>query len=68
MQFLNLGEAVWHTGFPPSRVHHLAFLFLKSETFDKNCSGNPQKYIYESAKILLRIVPLPAEGGRLVIF
>ena len=24
-QLTNLGEAVWHTGFPPSRFHHLAF-------------------------------------------
>jgi hypothetical protein len=23
---MNLGEAAWHTGFPPSRSHHLAFL------------------------------------------
>jgi len=24
-QLKSLGEAVWHTGFPPSRFHHLAF-------------------------------------------
>jgi len=22
---MNLGEAAWFTGFPPSRTHHLAF-------------------------------------------
>jgi hypothetical protein len=33
-QLTNLGEAAWHTGFPPSRSHHLAFFMrARSDSF-----------------------------------
>jgi hypothetical protein len=30
---MDLGEAVWFTGLPPSRFHHLAFFVRTSVTF-----------------------------------